>query len=151
MLLPLEHLFSDWENQDSHLDPSLLINWPQNLWKLSHGNVINGTVSLQDVLGWVKQCFPTTMTTNLIKMFEWLQKHQVVFWASLDPAAHNMRQQSNIIVTHQIGNNTVFTLHICNEYTSMDLCLQQISYKNGKRKIPLNTSRLSMPFSKDAF
>ena len=73
VLLPLEHLFSDWDDQGSHLDPSLLINWPQKLWKLSRGNVINGTIPLQDVLVWMKQHFPTTMTTNLIKMFEWLQ------------------------------------------------------------------------------
>lgn len=70
LLLPLKHLFSDWED---HLDPSPLINWPQKLWKLSHGNIISGTISLWDILVWMKQHFPATMTTNLNKIFEFLQ------------------------------------------------------------------------------
>lgn len=73
LLLPLKHLFSEWEDQGSHLDPSPLINWPQKLWKLSHGNIISGTISLWDILVWMKQHFPATMTTNLIKIFEFLQ------------------------------------------------------------------------------
>lgn len=63
-----------------------------------------------------------------------LQKQQVAFWASSDPAAWNMQQQCDIIVTHQIGNNLEFTLHICNGATSMELCLQEISYKKWKKE-----------------
>jgi len=119
LFLPLKHLFSDWD-QGSHLDLSLLINWPQKLWKLSHGNIINGTISLWDVLVWMKQHFPTAISLRYLSAFS-LKRTNYFFKHFRVLLQKNKQYQSNT-VTHQICKMRALLLPICYSRISTDLC-----------------------------